>query len=390
MIIGSLYYPNMIGGAEKVIKILCEELARTGHSVKVLCLAKENQDSFLINEVSVKPIKIENIYWPFDGAKRPLHKKMSWHILDSKNNKYKNNIQKEIEEYQPDIINTHNIAGFSTQIWSDIKTIQPTIPIVHTLHDQYLLCYRSTMFKKEKECTKRCTDCYLTSKRKIVNLKNIDHIVGVSKFILERHRKYIDIDTQKTCVIYNPTESNPEKKQISENTENFKFGFFGKINTSKGTYSLINTYNEFSKKYNNVELHLGGHYSDEDKQKFESLISKNKSIKYHGFVDKDEFLPSIDCLIVPSLWADTAPLVILEAFEHKLPVIGSTMGGIPELIKISGGSLFDINIFQEDLYAKMEFALSGKYQYNASIEDPSTYSVKGFAKNYLDLYKSLT
>ena len=44
-------------------------------------------------------------------------------------------------------------------------------------------------------------------------------------------------------------------------------------------------------------------------------------------------LASIDVLVVPSIWPDTSPLVIREAFLSGVPVIGSNIGGIPELIE---------------------------------------------------------
>ena len=39
-----------------------------------------------------------------------------------------------------------------------------------------------------------------------------------------------------------------------------------------------------------------------------------------------------DLLAVPSIWMETGPLVVLEAFSQQLPVIGSRRGGIAELV----------------------------------------------------------
>jgi glycosyltransferase involved in cell wall biosynthesis len=39
-----------------------------------------------------------------------------------------------------------------------------------------------------------------------------------------------------------------------------------------------------------------------------------------------------DLLAVPSIWMETGPLVVLEAFSQRLPVIGSRRGGIAELV----------------------------------------------------------
>lgn len=41
----------------------------------------------------------------------------------------------------------------------------------------------------------------------------------------------------------------------------------------------------------------------------------------------------IDVLVVPSVWYENSPNVILEAFAHCPPVIASNLGGMAELVK---------------------------------------------------------
>ena len=44
-------------------------------------------------------------------------------------------------------------------------------------------------------------------------------------------------------------------------------------------------------------------------------------------------LEEISVLVVPSIWSENSPLVILEAFLSKTPVIASRIGGIPEMVR---------------------------------------------------------
>jgi glycosyltransferase involved in cell wall biosynthesis len=44
-------------------------------------------------------------------------------------------------------------------------------------------------------------------------------------------------------------------------------------------------------------------------------------------------LSKADALAVPSLWLETGPLVVLEARAAGLPIIGSRLGGIAELVR---------------------------------------------------------
>ena len=44
-------------------------------------------------------------------------------------------------------------------------------------------------------------------------------------------------------------------------------------------------------------------------------------------------LAAADHLLVPSLWYENAPLAVIEAAAYGLGVLGSRIGGIPELVR---------------------------------------------------------
>jgi glycosyltransferase involved in cell wall biosynthesis len=54
-----------------------------------------------------------------------------------------------------------------------------------------------------------------------------------------------------------------------------------------------------------------------------------------------EFLHSVDCLVVPSIWQENSPLTIHEAFMAGVPVVASRMGGHVELLAEGGGLLYE-------------------------------------------------
>jgi glycosyltransferase involved in cell wall biosynthesis len=54
---------------------------------------------------------------------------------------------------------------------------------------------------------------------------------------------------------------------------------------------------------------------------------------WHGFVgDVDSIYRNLDVVVVPSNFQDPFPTTIIEAGLRGVPVIGSTSGGIPEMI----------------------------------------------------------
>ncbi len=48
---------------------------------------------------------------------------------------------------------------------------------------------------------------------------------------------------------------------------------------------------------------------------------------------KSRLLSNASWLVLPSVWQDNFPLVMLDAFSWGLPVIGSRRGGIPEVVR---------------------------------------------------------
>jgi glycosyltransferase involved in cell wall biosynthesis len=67
-----------------------------------------------------------------------------------------------------------------------------------------------------------------------------------------------------------------------------------------------------------------------------------KEVEYLGYVAQADFFPTLDVLVVPSVWNEPLGVVVFEAMGYGVPVIGSRVGGIPEIIEGSGaGWLFE-------------------------------------------------
>jgi glycosyltransferase involved in cell wall biosynthesis len=70
---------------------------------------------------------------------------------------------------------------------------------------------------------------------------------------------------------------------------------------------------------------------------YEKYIAANyKNIEFLGYKsgrELSELIRQASFVIVPSEWYENNPLTILEAYSHGKPVIGSRIGGIPEIIE---------------------------------------------------------
>ena len=59
-------------------------------------------------------------------------------------------------------------------------------------------------------------------------------------------------------------------------------------------------------------------------------------VRFHGLLDKAEverLMLAASVVVVPSRWYENQPMVVLEALARGVPVVGSALGGMPELIQ---------------------------------------------------------
>ncbi|WP_308375856.1 glycosyltransferase, partial [Serratia marcescens] len=144
MVVNTLYAPYSVGGAEISVQILCEELAKQGHQVRVITLCdKKKRELTTIKSVDVVYLPLKNIYWPFNAKKQSALKRFLWHFVDNYNFFMRASFRKEVLGFKPDVIHTNNLAGFSVAIWSVAHALG--IGIVHTSRDYYLLDPNTTL-----------------------------------------------------------------------------------------------------------------------------------------------------------------------------------------------------------------------------------------------------
>lgn len=117
------YIILITSGAEISVQILCETLTKRGHDVQVVCLHQEkDRKKDIINGVKVVYLPLDNIYWPYDGQQRSSFERLRWHLKDIYNCSMKYRLEEEINKFDPDVVHTNNISGFSVSIFDIIKS----------------------------------------------------------------------------------------------------------------------------------------------------------------------------------------------------------------------------------------------------------------------------
>jgi glycosyltransferase involved in cell wall biosynthesis len=353
VLFNTLYYPHILGGAERSTQILAETLNKKGFDVVVISTGNKDEED-IVNGVKVYYINIPNIFWRYEAHKQGIINRSLWRAIDYYNFFTGPRVKKILLKEKPDICHTNNIGGFSISLWDSIK--QLNIPLVHTIRDYYSICATSKMLRNDKSCAKRCFSCKIYTYNKKIISQKVDAVIGVSKFILDIHLKNGYFTTSKIKnYIYNPIER-IDTNFIKQNNHNLVFGYLGLISSIKGVELLLRSFQKIKNK--NIYLILAGkennpNYIDSLKEKY-----LDDRVRFIGFVEPEFFFSKIDVLIHPALWHEPFGRVVAESYNYGIPVVSSRNGGLIEIIdNKKTGFLFTT---EKDLIDKINYFIDNR------------------------------
>ncbi len=107
--------------------------------------------------------------------------------------------------------------------------------------------------------------------------------------------------------------------------------FVGRLAQEKGIETLLDAWSRLE---GEVPLKIAG--DGPLSEKVREAASRNDSIEWLGRRPVEELLPLVgkaSCMIVPSVWYESCPKTILEAFAKGTPVIASRLGSMAELVE---------------------------------------------------------
>jgi glycosyltransferase involved in cell wall biosynthesis len=110
--------------------------------------------------------------------------------------------------------------------------------------------------------------------------------------------------------------------------------FLGVIGDRKGVYDLLPAFSAAIKTQPELHLRIGGNGEVDKAILLSQKLQLEDHVEFLGWVSgdkKDELLGDADIFVLPS-YNEGLPVSILEAMSWGVPVITTTVGGIPELI----------------------------------------------------------
>lgn len=221
-----------------------------------------------------------------------------------------------IKDFEPDVVHTHNVYGFSTMIWRYAK--REGIPVIHTIHDYWMLRWDVVLFTR-------------------LNSRFVDFVTAPSEPV-QKEFQSAKVFTCACTVIPNGIPIDilhhiglVSRKNLVYDVRPFRFIYVGRLEAVKGVKQLVKAFQKL--KRNDVELRICGKGS---LQKYVVKAAKEDSkIVYQGYLDKkalNRMYGECDVLVIPSLWEEPFGMVAIEAFYNGLTVIASNRGGLKDII----------------------------------------------------------
>ncbi|MGA2296552.1 MAG: glycosyltransferase [FCB group bacterium] len=256
-----------------------------------------------------------------------------------------------LEREKPDLVHFHNFLGLSFAIAEEVK--HRDIPSVYTPHNYHLIDPKLYMFHPDLTLWSG-TDFFVNSelaglskekdnayKRRIFAAQNIlnflvDYTIAVSSRQAQLLKEFGG-NPEKIAIVHQANKIVDELREKivqPKDTLNspIRIGYIGGVMPHKGAHNLVLAAQTLDSQ--KAEVHIYG-FVNED-YRFQMLkFDKKNIVNWRGNYNIED-LPSIaselDFMVVPSVWEDCAPLVVLEAFAMGLPVVGAKIGGIPDFV----------------------------------------------------------
>jgi len=331
-------------GASNAMLFLASLLEGEGHSVIPFAMKqKESLESkyskYFVSEMNLR-----------ESEKLSFSKKIGYAGRMIYSREAKKNMKALLRDEKIDVAHLHNIYHhISPSILPVLK--KSGVKIVMTLHDYKLLSPNYSLFHHgeiheedgqgwyvsciRNKCMKdsRMQSAVATAEmifhHKIMRYyeRYVDHFIAPSQFMLDTCVRF-GWDKRKFSYIPNPIDTSRFKPT---KTSGEYVAYIGRLSEEKGVHILLDA----AKQNPDIPHKIVGAGPQEVMLRSKVRKEKIDNVEFVGFKtgkELDTFFVQARVLVTPSIWYENNPLSVLEPKAMGKVVIGSDIGGIPELL----------------------------------------------------------
>ena len=374
--------PRHIGGTERVVERLARRFKEKGYSIDVIAVEAIDQKGGKVI-CQVEDFDGINVY-RLNLPEAPLENRFTW--------TYRNPLLGDwfrmyMDNAKPDILHFH--SGYLISASMLEAALEKKLPIIVTLHDYWFICPLITLLRTNGDLcaepvpTSRCVWCMLSEKRRYrfpdEALKGMPGVLfskmaaneAVAKTIgtytlmqkMEQRRSYLKKILEEVDIVTSPSRFLKTKfsdydiypkrfihlpfgleinrtslmGEASPDETVLRIGYLGQIAHHKGVHVLLKAFQNLNVTHRKAELYIYGDGSR--RPDYMALLMRiandHPAIYFQGKYsasEVDRVLDSLDVVVVPSIWYENRPTVILEAFSRRKPVVVSNLGGMAEMV----------------------------------------------------------
>jgi glycosyltransferase involved in cell wall biosynthesis len=231
-----------------------------------------------------------------------------------------------IKRERPDLVHIHNWKGLPlAAVLSSIPRSAPHIPIAMTLYGDSLLAAHPLIRSLSRGLVSR-----------------VGLVISASHYTLDQHlQRGFFRDATQQILPYGLEASNPpprpsppsgEGERASARRSTFDILYMGRVDSHGGIDVLVRAFRALPEP--SLRLHVVG--SEPSLDPGRKSAEGDDRIRFYGAVGAEirrALLENADCMVLPSLWPESYPVRIHEAFRSGPVVIASRIGGIPEMVR---------------------------------------------------------
>lgn len=346
------------GGAETYYLTVGAELERIGHEVAYFSMRHPDNLPCAWDKYFVTQREYNNVKNPIKAVRDGIALIYS---VESKRN-----FDALCREFRPDVVHLNNVHRQITLSILDAPYLrEQRVPVVYTAHDYVTVCPGYQMLDGAGVVCDRCLEdgryrhcienrCVKGSRAKSalaaleasfnrVHHSNdrIDLVIAPSRFM---RQKLVEggWPSDKVVVLQNFADDAILSRAASSggdatDREHPYLLFFGRLSPEKGVDVLLRAFDRSCPSLpQDMRLVIVG--DGPEREQLEWLARElpcSGRIEFAGYQTGDSlqaYVEKASLVIVSSRWRENMPYSVIEAFAAGTPVIGTNIGGIPELV----------------------------------------------------------
>ncbi len=273
----------------------------------------------------------------------------------------------EINRERYDLVHFHMALDFPMRT---LRTFAGSaLPYIVSLHDYYYICPRIYMVDSANEVCRRidvskCCRCIgafdqvdllrkasrklkfqlprVSSKAAELRLREMETFLGNARVLLPVSNRtaeiYREVVPRGQFIVEQIGNESADHEPITKvSSERIRLVFIGTLSRIKGGTVLEKLLTLVRRR--DLEFHFYGRTWEGFDKRLRPL-----GLMFHGSYQQED-LPGImanaDVGLVLPIWEDNGPQVAMEFVNHRVPVVGTRRGGIPDTVLSENGILFD-------------------------------------------------